>query len=228
MACGVTRGHGRIEVALGFLFSSPNFNPVVLFMTFAALPLAMSLTKYAILIGVIVFVVPAMIAWADRRSPLKPFVSGEEGACALIVSKSEECTEPLWQVAKELGAEYGRNIGMLVKPTITLMLIASLLSGAILTLVPWTELLSQVTLARLFLVSLISTFMPVPIALDVMFAAKLHQQGVAGGYVMLFATTLGTYSIVPTIYMWREVSKPLALGIFAFFLIIGCVVGLVF
>src|SRR6266436_3388017 len=23
-ACGVTRGHGRIEVALGFLFSSPN------------------------------------------------------------------------------------------------------------------------------------------------------------------------------------------------------------
>jgi hypothetical protein len=24
-ACGVTRGHGRVEVALGFLFSSPNF-----------------------------------------------------------------------------------------------------------------------------------------------------------------------------------------------------------
>jgi uncharacterized membrane protein YraQ (UPF0718 family) len=49
-ACGLTRGHGRVEVALGFLFSSPNFNPVVVMMAFMALPLAMSLTKYAILI----------------------------------------------------------------------------------------------------------------------------------------------------------------------------------
>src|SRR6266850_1946452 len=52
-ACGVTRGHGRVEVALGFLFSSPNFNPVVVMMTFMALPLTMSITKYAILLFVI-------------------------------------------------------------------------------------------------------------------------------------------------------------------------------
>jgi uncharacterized membrane protein YraQ (UPF0718 family) len=37
-ACGITRGHGRVEIALGFLFSSPNFNPVVMMMTFTALP----------------------------------------------------------------------------------------------------------------------------------------------------------------------------------------------
>jgi len=49
-ACGVTRGNGRVEVALGFLFNSPNFNPVVVMMTFLALPLAMSVTKYAILV----------------------------------------------------------------------------------------------------------------------------------------------------------------------------------
>src|SRR5207237_6972259 len=51
-ACGVPRGHGRVEVALGFLFSSLNFNPVVMMMTFMALPLAMSLTKYAVLLAV--------------------------------------------------------------------------------------------------------------------------------------------------------------------------------
>ena len=65
---------------------------------------------------------------------------------------------------------------------------------------------------RLALVSLISVFMPVPIALDVMFAAQLQQQGVPAGYVMLFAMTLGTYSIIPSIYLWREVSKPLAVS----------------
>ncbi len=40
VACGLTRGKGRVEVALGFLFSSPNFNPVVLTMSFLAFPLA--------------------------------------------------------------------------------------------------------------------------------------------------------------------------------------------
>src|SRR6266446_554202 len=49
VACGVTRGNGRVEVALGFLFSSPNLNPLVVAMTFTALPLAMALTKYAVL-----------------------------------------------------------------------------------------------------------------------------------------------------------------------------------
>src|SRR6266446_49967 len=61
-ACGVTRGHGRVEVALGFLFSSPNFNPVVVMMTFTALPWTMSLTKYAILLLVILLVVPGVIS----------------------------------------------------------------------------------------------------------------------------------------------------------------------
>src|SRR5262249_43902435 len=54
IACGITRGKGRAEVALGFLFSSPNFNLVIMAMTFTALPLGMALTKYAILLFVIV------------------------------------------------------------------------------------------------------------------------------------------------------------------------------
>ena len=64
-ACGVTRGHGRVEVALGFLFSSPNFNPVVMMMTFTALPLAMGLTKYAILLLVILVIMPGVISLLD-------------------------------------------------------------------------------------------------------------------------------------------------------------------
>jgi hypothetical protein len=61
-----------------------------------------------------------------------------------------------------------------------------------------------------------------------MFAAQLHQQGVAAGYVMLFAMTLGTYSIIPSIYLWREVSKRLAVILFVFFLAVGWIMGLLF
>jgi uncharacterized membrane protein YraQ (UPF0718 family) len=226
VACGVTRGHGRIEVALGFLFSSPNFNPVVVTMTFMAFPLAMSLTKYAILLFVILVGMPSLIRWLERKRPLN-VLSAEDSFCPIKLP-AEDCKERFLPVLVELAGVYGKNVWMLVKPTITLMLLASVMSAALLVLVPWDSLLSEITPLRLAFTSLISVFMPVPIALDVMFAAQLQQQGVLAGYVMLFAMTLGTYSIIPTIYLWREVSKALAVSLFAFFLVAGWVLGMVF
>jgi uncharacterized membrane protein YraQ (UPF0718 family) len=227
-ACGVTRGHGRVEVALGFLFSSPNFNPVVMMMTFSALPLVMSLTKYAILLLVILVLVPGVISFLERVKPFKPFTVGAEGESCAIPLPGDECTEPFWYVFKELAGDFAKHVWMLLKPTISLMLLASLVSATMLTLIPWQELLSEPTPLRMSLVSVISVFMPVPIALDVMFAAQLQQQGVAAGYVMLFAMTLGTYSIIPSIYLWREVSKRLAVVLFVFFVAVGWVMGMIF
>ncbi len=227
-ACGVTRGHGRVEVALGFLFSSPNFNPVVVMMTFLALPLAMSVTKYVILLFVIIVVVPGVISLLERTKPFKPFTVGEEGETCAIPLPEAECTEPFWSVFKELARDFGKHIWMLVKPTITIMLLASLVSATMLTLIPWKEFLSEATPLRLGLASLVSVFMPVPIALDVMFAAQIQQQGVAPGFVMLFAMTLGSYSIIPSIYLWREVSKRLSVLLFVFFVALGWILGLLF
>ena len=228
-ACGVTRGHGRVETALGFLFSSPNFNPVVIFMTFTALPLAMSLTKYAILLFVILLLVPTSIRWLERDEPLQALTVGSDGAsCVLPDERRDDCQERFVPVFTELTIEYGRNLWMLLKPTLTIILLASVLAATALTLVPWQTLLAQRTPLKLAFVSLISVLMPVPIALDVMFAAQLQGQGVSSGYVMLFAMTLGTFSIIPGIYLWRDVSKRLSVLLFVFFVLIGGVVGLVF
>jgi len=227
-ACGVTRGHGRVEVALGFLFSSPNFNPVVVAMTFMALPWTMSVTKYAILLLVILVLVPLLIRWLERERPLTILTAGDEGASCAMRLPSPECDERFTDVFKQLSVDYARHVWMLLKPTITVMLLASMASAAVLTLVPWDALLSEVTPLKAALVSLLSVFMPVPIAVDVMFAAQLQQQAVPAGYVMLFAMTLGTYSIIPTIYLWREVSRPLAAILFVFFLALGWMMALLF
>jgi uncharacterized membrane protein YraQ (UPF0718 family) len=230
VACGMTRGKGKAEVALGFLFSSPNFNFVVMTMTFAALPLAMALTKYAILLFVIVIGVPALIRWLERRKSLAAgFTSDIEGeACAITPPRKEPCDERFLPVLRELGKVYGKNVWTLVKLTVVLMLLASVLSAALLVLVPWNSLLSTVTPLRMAAASLLSVFMPVPIALDVMFAAQLQHQGIPSGYVMLFLTTLGPYSITPMVYLWREVSKALAVSLFGFFVVIGWVLGMLF
>jgi uncharacterized membrane protein YraQ (UPF0718 family) len=227
-ACGVTRGNGRVEVALGFLFSSPNFNPIVVVMTFTALPLAMSLTKYAALLLVILIVVPGVIYLLERNKPFTPLLIGGEGAACVVPLRGIECSQPFWQVLTELAVNYGKNLWMLAKPTVMIMLAASLVSAAVLTLIPWQSLLSAPTPLKMGLVSLISTFMPVPIALDVMFAAQLQQQGVEAGYVIIFAMTLGTFSIIPSIYLWRDVSKRLAVILFVFFTALGWCLGLLF
>jgi uncharacterized membrane protein YraQ (UPF0718 family) len=228
MACGVTRGNGRVEVALGFLFSSPNFNPVVVMMTFAALPWTMSVTKYGILLVVILGIVPVMISWLERSQPLKPFTVGDEHDACAVNFNVEDCSEPFWSVFREMAQSYSQHVWMLLKPTITLMLLASLVSSALLTLIPWQSVLSEFTPLRAAGISLVAVFMPVPIALDVMFAGQLQQQGVASGYVMLFAMTLGTYSIIPSIYLWREVSRRLAVLLFVLFMAIGWATSLLF
>jgi uncharacterized membrane protein YraQ (UPF0718 family) len=229
VACGITRGKGRAEVALGFLFSSPNFNFVVMTMTFAALPLAMALTKYLILLLVIVVGVPAIIRLLERKKSFQvPTSDSEAEYSAIRPSRSEPCDENFWTVLRELGKVYGKHVWMLVKLTLLLMLLASFLSAAAMVLVPWNSLLSSVTPLRMAAVSLLSVFMPVPIALDVMFAAQLQHQGIPSGYVMLFLTTLGTFSITPMVYLWREVSRTLAISLFGLFVAIGWVVGMLF
>lgn len=225
VGCGVTRSGGRIEAVLGFLFSSPNFNPIVLSMTFFALPWTVGAAKYAVLLSVILFLVPATVGWLERNDGLQVVTSG--GACGITLPRGRE-SNSFASVSREIVHDYLRNVWRLVKPTITLMLVASVLSAAMLILIPWTALLSEVSVPRLLLVSLASVFMPVPIALDVMFAAQLYQQGVPREYVMLFAMTLGTFSIVPGVYLWREISRRLAVILFLFFVGAGWMLSLLF
>lgn len=230
-ACGVTRGNGRLEVALGFLFSSPNFNPVVVMMSVAALPSGMVAAKYAVMVLMIVVGVPVLVRmFGDKPVPDSAELSmdglGTAESCALPPAGAS--IESTWTVAKELGRQFVGHVWMLTKPTIAIMLAASLLSAAVLAVLPLDELLANPSMAGLGLVSVISTLMPVPIALDVLFAAQLQAAGGAPGYVMIFAMTLGTYSIVPAIYLWREVSKRLSVSLFAIFALVGWVLAMLF
>jgi uncharacterized membrane protein YraQ (UPF0718 family) len=227
VACGVTRGAGRVEAALGFLFSSPNFNPVVILMTFTALPMAIGWTKYGILLAIIAIAVPLLVRWAERGP--KPALAqelAEQAACA--INLTPPCQQSLWQVLGELSKVYVKHVYELLRPTIVIMLCASLASSAALVLVPWNELLADKTTLKLAILSLLATAMPVPIALDVMFAGNLLEQGVPTGYVAMFTMTLGTYSLIPSIYLWREVSRRLAVALFLLFWAIGFTVGLMF
>ena len=225
-ACGLTRGRGRAETALGFLFSSPNFNPVVLSMTFAALPLAVSLTKVGMLLLLILFVVPFSIRAIERKEGLLPQAGGMDLDLPAVSPAAPE--EPFGSMFADLLKRYLSGVWGLARSTIALMILASLVASALLALIDWQSLLATATPLKLGFVALISTFMPVPIALDVMFAAQLGRQGVPQGYVMLFALTLGTFSIVPVTWLWREISPRLAVLLFGFILLFGWLAAMLY
>jgi uncharacterized membrane protein YraQ (UPF0718 family) len=225
VACGLTRGQGRVETALGFLFSSPNFNPVVLTMSVFVLPWAIVFTKYLVLLALILLVVPLLIRYFERREPLlMPPLQSVAEACELPLDKPSSLTG----VVKDLLLEFSKNLWALIKPTITIMLFSAFLASAMLIVLPWKKMLAHHDPLTKLLVSFLATIMPVPIALDVMFAKQLLNQGVEAGYVMLFALNLGAYSIIPSIYLWREISRKLATSLFIFFTLTGWLVSLLF
>ncbi len=226
VACGITRGAGRVEAALGFLFSSPNFNPVVVMMTFTALPIAIALTKYAVLLLVIAVAVPLLVRWVERTQNQSAESIADQASCA--INLNTPCSQSFSQVVVELGRLYLKHIWGLLRPTAVIMLGASLASSVALIIVPWGELLADVTPLKMAVLSLLATAMPVPIALDVMFAGNLQAQGIPAGYVAMFAMNLGTYSLIPSIYLWREVSRRLSVALFVMFWAIGFGVGMVF
>jgi hypothetical protein len=197
----------------------------VLMMSLLALPLAMFLTKYFMLLAVILLVVPLLIKYFEKTEPIQmPNVHLDNEVCEIPLNKSQ----PIGEVIKDLIMEFGRNLWLLIKPTATIMLLSAILASAMLVLIPWNDILANTNPLMKLLVTILATFMPVPIALDVMFAKQLLDKGVNSGYVMLFAMNLGTYSIIPSIYLWREVSRKLSVSLFAFFIAIGWIVSLIF
>ena len=228
MACGVTRGDGRVEVALGFLFSSPNFNPIVMMMAFTTLPLSMFVSKYLLLLFVIAVLVPTVVKWLEQDGPLN-LLPVDEHAAACEIPPVPACEQGLFAVLREIVVDFVKNIWMLLKPTIAIMLCMSVLAATLLQFLPWDQWLSSNPTPLLLLgVAFLATLMPVPIALDVLFAALLIAQHRSPAYVMVFTVALGAYSLVPSIYLWREVSRKLSVILFLFFLFSSWGLGLLY
>lgn len=220
VACGVTRGKANVEAALGFMFSSPTLNFVVVSMVFAGLPWYYGAIQYS-LIAVVLFGFVPLIVYLMNRKDAGNDESQPAVTCSIPLYK--ECEETLFQSVKHVVREYSKNLLKLVKTAVPFMLIAAVLSSLAMELLPLKEIFAQVNPLMLSGIALITVLLPIPIALDVMTAQQLYTQQVPAPYVMLFLFTLGTYSFLPMSYLWTEVSKKLALLLYGMFVILGLV-----
>lgn len=220
VACGITRGKANVEAALGFMFSSPTLNFIVVSMVFAGLPWYYGAIQYS-LIALVLFVFVPLIVYLTNRN------SKDEGAAETLQTCSiplyKECEETFLQSVKHVVREYGRNLWKLIKTAVPFMLMAAVLSSLVMELLPLKVIFAEVNPLLLGGLAFITVLLPIPIALDVMTAQQLYAQQVPAPYVMLFLFTLGTYSFLPMSYLWTEVSKKLALVLYGMFVTLGLV-----
>lgn len=219
IACGITRGKANIESALSFMFSSPTLNFVVISMIFTGLPVAFGIVQYSMMAMVLLVFVPLIVHLYNRSQPK---LTEQAGACALPINL-QECEKSLIETLKEVSTAYGKNLLHLIKSAVPLMLGAAIISSIVMELLPLQAIFSHVSFASIAGLALITVLLPIPIALDVIVAQQLYAHGVPAPYVMLFLSTLGTFSILPMSYLWTEVSKRLALALYALFATLGII-----
>src|SRR5262245_22625540 len=122
-----------------------------------------------------------------------------------------------WRSVIWTARAFGQHLWWLVRTTVPLMLLAGLLGSALITIVPWDALARMTAvngrlqvLASMAGLSMLATFLPVPMAFDVIICDILYERGMPAHYVMVLLFTLGTFSVYPFMVLRRAVSLRVA------------------
>jgi hypothetical protein len=101
------------------------------------------------------------------------------------------------------------------------MLVAAVVSAVVMELLPLQAIFAHVSFLAISGLAFVTAILPIPIALDVIVAQQLYAHAVPAPYVMLFLATMGTFSVLPMSFLWTEVSKKLAIGLYCMFVTLG-------
>jgi uncharacterized membrane protein YraQ (UPF0718 family) len=244
---GLHRSGVRLEMVLATLMSSPTLNIIVLTMSFSLLPFELAVIKLGAVCLFIFLVIPYLV----RRYPLSnskdapengldnldnldelnkkdaanKFLLADDSVCDI---GAPEQTISWLAILTEVLTTYAKNLGFIIKIALPFMLLAGVLGSAMIEAVPLGDLQSlQPTLTNILIVAFIGTFLPVPIAMDVLLVAILTSVGFATNLSAILLFTLGIFSVYPFLVIWRDISKEMAKGLFISVMLMGITAGLV-
>lgn len=226
VARGMHAGGTRLETSLALMFSSPTLNIIVLTMLFTLLPWHIALVKIVFtLIPIIVGVPLAGKYWGDK-------VKGGEVPDPFCETLEIDTSDGWWTSFTWFVSELARKFCWICIRTVPFMILAGLLGAILNEFLPMEQFISNLSaqsfmsaLLILILLCLAGTFIPVPMAMDVILAASLYAMGTPVYYVVAILCTTGTYSILSFLVIYRQMSKSLALTLFGAVAVIGFVAG---
>ncbi len=222
IARGLYAGGMRAESTLAAMIASPTLNVIVLTMTFSLLPFYMAASKIALSLLVILVVIPMVCRLLPRdelqlQTPQVPPPTGWD----------LEADESFAQAFAAFVASYAKNLWFIIRITVPLMLVAGLLGATAATLLPQDLILGLgFSLFALILIAVVGTFLPVPIAFDVVLAGVLLASGLTHGYVFALLFTLGSFSVYSFMIVATTISTRAASYLAAAIIALGVLGGL--
>lgn len=238
IAMGLRSAGARAETALAAMLSSPTLNVIVLTMLFALFPTYLAVIKLCLTLGFILLAIPLLTRFVPLSSTAgfgKEQTELSDSAIALPwMNAACEIAPPReWsQALRWVGQNFARNLWFIVITTVPLMILAGFLGSALITLLPFDSLVEILpkqgglwAIASMGLVGLIGTFLPVPMAFDVIVVAILLQAGLPVKYAAILLFTLGIFSVYSFSIVWQSISKWVAIVLFGLVAAVGLVAG---
>jgi uncharacterized membrane protein YraQ (UPF0718 family) len=215
---GMYRAGASMETSLATLLSSPTLNIIVIAMTFSLFPLYMAVAKVVIALVLLLFVLPLLVAYLFRPEPR----SSMSAIGAMFRVETERHGDTWAKALISTGRELAKSFWYIVVRTVPLMLLAGFLGVTVATLVPLEALADwEATLPNLLFVALVGTFLPVPIAFDVVVVQALLLAGLRPEFAMVLLVTLGSYSIYPVLILWNTMPRRVAVVLFLAVALLG-------
>ncbi|HMK30550.1 MAG TPA: hypothetical protein VK473_12760 [Terriglobales bacterium] len=203
----------RKESALATMISSPTLNVVVLAALFSLFPLPLAALKVGMTLLVLLVFLPRLAARSAFSDP---------GACVVPASQALPWQRAFFSTLQT----YFKNLWYLLRTAGLLMLLAAALGALAIELIPQTALHAAVTPLRLIAVSIVATFLPVPMAFDVFASYVALRSGVPLPYVATLLCTLGAYSVYSFLVTGKAISWRTATAVFAAICLTGIFAGL--
>jgi len=231
IAQGMYAAGARLETALATLVSSPTLNVIVLSMAFSLLPWEIALGN-VVAVLLLLSTMPVLVRRYSVTSTDKPASSADLSSFANI--KAPPPAAPYDETESYIAAllstlsGYSKNLIYILWLAVPLMLLAGLLGATVIELAPFDQFSTiSPTLPVLFATALIATFLPVPMAFNVIVVMALLSKGMDPGIgaVLLFA--LSVYSIYPATVIAKFISPKLSLALAAAVVLLATTLGLV-
>ena len=225
IAKGIYHAGARAETTLSAMIASPTLNVVVLTMVFSIMPFYIAVTKLALSIVVILFVVPLVVRLSPQDKLAADAVENNR-VCEVDFSHGGS-PEPLARAVAGFGKDFARDLWFIVSRTVPMMFAAGFLGAVAANLIPLEDLKDVAATPVVLLgVSLLGVFLPVPIGFDVVVAGTLLNAGLPIGMVMALLFTLGIFSVYSFIIIGGTITWRTAVMITAAVVVIGAAAGL--
>ncbi len=223
IAKGIYEAGSKMETALAVMFSSPTLNIVILTMVFTIFPFYMALLKVGSTLVLVLLIVP-LISKADLKTKKEVLEKTPSAIQCDILPGKESWVESVIGSCKD----YFQNFKYIVIRTVPFMLLAGFLGALASHVWSFEKFIGMpVTWKTLGFISFLGTFLPLPIAFDIMLAQALKVSGLAEGFIMTLLFTLGTFSIYSALVVYRTFSLKIAIQLYLIVAFFGMGLGYV-